>query len=131
MTPLLEALRVVLLADAAVTAAIGTRLHPSKLPQSPALPAVVYAVVSEVPVHTLDGAGYQLAGARVQFDCYGVSYAAARGAWSAIEVVLRTLAKTKPGAGLEAWLEDARDLYDDVAQLHRISADVRVWRRLS
>lgn len=125
----LELLRDVLLGEETVTDLLGTRLYPNKLPQKPTLPAVVYSIVSEVPVHVLDGGGYQVSGSRVQFDCYAKKYADARAAWSVIEVVLRTIATEHPSSGLEAWLEDARDLYDDTAELHRVSADVRVWRK--
>lgn len=125
----LEQLRDVLLGEESVSELLGTRLYPNKLPQNPTLPAVVYSVVSEVPLHTLDAGGYELARSRVQFDVYARKYADARGAWAVIEAVLRTIATEHPSAGLEAWLEDTRDLYEDTPELHRVSADVWVWRR--
>jgi hypothetical protein len=66
-----------LLADSGVATIAGTRVFPGSRPQASALPAVVFNVVSGAPVYTDDGeAG--IAENRVQIDCWGETYTAAK-----------------------------------------------------
>jgi hypothetical protein len=70
------ALRAYLLADATVSAAVGSsRIHPTILPQGtngPAVPAVVYNVISEVTDHHMAGAS-GLVMVRMQVDAYAAT----------------------------------------------------------
>ncbi len=51
-----------------------TQFYASRLPQNAAFPNTVYHIVSTTPTHDL--AGYSgLTESRIQFDCWGMSYA--------------------------------------------------------
>lgn len=70
------ALRARLLADATVSAVISTRVYPSRLPQSPMLPSVVYHLISGADECHLGGL-VGVAHARLQIDCYALTRIAA------------------------------------------------------
>lgn len=65
-------LRSFVLADPAVAALIGERLHPRRLPQKPTLPAVVYQRVATRRRHDLAGPD-GLPRARMQFTCWALT----------------------------------------------------------
>ncbi len=120
-----EAIRAVLVADAAVAALVSTRVFPSLIPQGSTMPAIVFAVVSDVPENALTGdSTTRLVNARVQIDCYSKTYLEAHAVSAAVDVVLSALSSPD----LSAWREISRDLYDDEAQLHRVSMDFAVIR---
>lgn len=55
--------------DATLTALLGTRVYPAILPDNATLPALVYSVISQVPI----GSG-GCESTRVQVDCYAATY---------------------------------------------------------
>jgi len=96
-------LRTVLLTYSALTALVGTRIHPDVLPQqsdeednSETLPAVVIDVMDETPQNTLDG-GDGMVVANVGVRCFALTKALARQVAEAIRVN-----GTDPGTGLAA-----------------------------
>lgn len=112
----------ILKAGAAVTNLIGgasaPRLHPNKLPQGAALPALVYQLVGLSPVVSLDGDNSDLDRGRVQITSIGESYASAKNLAAAVRAVLAL-----SGAIPETELDD----YDDETQRHRVISDFYLW----
>lgn len=119
-----ERIREKLLADAAVKALVGDRIFPQVAKQETARPYITYAVVSDVPEATQDGAPADLLrSARLQLDMWSATYGQAHQLARAVDNVVGALA----GTDLSATLESAMDLYEDETQLHRVSADYIVW----
>ena len=120
--------RTFLIANAGLTALIGTRIYPSVLPQTPTLPAVVYQTISDVREMLHDGP-QGLPVARIQYDCWGVSYTSARNTANA----LRTAADGYRGAmgasavGFASVL-NMIDTYEPVTQRYRTLVDVLIQR---
>ena len=112
-------------ADSAVVALVGTRVSPNVRPQAEVFPCVVYSVISDIPENSLAGSSEtRLSHARVQVDVYAKGYKEAQQAWLEIDRVLGNLNNIDSnGNGAVGWRENARDLYDNEAQLHRVSAD--------
>jgi hypothetical protein len=63
--------------DAPLTAVIGSRVYPMRLPQGETLPAVTYQRISSPPRSSHDGAS-TLKNPRFQFKSWGETYADAR-----------------------------------------------------
>jgi hypothetical protein len=81
------AIRTRLLATAGVTALVSQRVYCGSRPQGGAVPDIVINRVSGAPIYTDDGeAG--LTNVRIQVDCYGTTYAAAKGVARAVQVSL-------------------------------------------
>jgi hypothetical protein len=108
-------------ANAGVAALVGDRIFPQVMPQGGQLPALVYAVVDDVPENTLTG--YTLRGARVQIDCYGKAYIAAQGTADAVVSALAEIVTE----GLAAVLLSRRDGYEDETTLHKVMLDFSLW----
>lgn len=121
----LQAVRDVLLADAGVSALVGTRLFPSVAPQGVARPFVVLTLVSAAPYHTHDDVPADLLeAARVQVRAYGSEYVATHAVATAVDDVLGALA----GEPVSATRESMSDGYEDETSLHFVSADYMVQR---
>jgi hypothetical protein len=72
-----EGLLALLLASAGIAGIVGTRIYPNSLPQGVVLPAISVTVAGKQPVYADDGeAG--LTSARVQVECWALSYGAAK-----------------------------------------------------
>lgn len=72
-----EAIVTRLLADATVSAAVGTRVTPVARAQASALPAITYTTISAVPSYSDDGED-GIREDRMQIDCWGASYSTAK-----------------------------------------------------
>lgn len=123
-----EAIRAALVADATVAGLVGGRIYPALMPQGTVEngsgPAIVYTVASDVPQNALTGdSTTRMVNARVQIDAYSKTYLEAHLVAAAVDAVVSALATP----ALSAWREVSRDLYDNEAQLHRVSADFSVW----
>jgi hypothetical protein len=121
-----EALRALLTGSGAVTAVVpAAGINFARRPQGAALPQIVLNVISRFsPEFTLDGAG--LYEARVQADCYGKTYAAAK---TIERAVVARLQGYSGGAFQMIELMSVRDLPEEVAGeplIHRVSMDFRV-----
>ncbi len=120
-----EAIRAVLAADATLTALVGTKIFPNLAPQGTVPPFVVYQQISGVPQNRLTGGSVgRLTEFRMQLDSYARTYLEAHSVADAVDAVMSALESPDLAAAPGA----ARDLYDDVAMLHRVSADFSVWR---
>lgn len=120
----LEAIRAELVAAAGVTALVGQRLYPMLLPQGATLPAIVLTAVSDVPLNAVEGLpAERLREVRLQVDAYATTYLVAHQVAEAVNLVVAALNRHD----LSAQREGSEDLYDDEAQLFRVSADFTVW----
>lgn len=72
-----------LIADAPLAALVGSRINWVRRPQASALPAVVLQTISNVPSYTFDGET-NFSDARVQVDCFALTYASARAVAQAV-----------------------------------------------
>lgn len=117
-----------LLDQGALTGAIGNRLHASRLPDKPVLPAVVYRVVTNQGGIDYEGA-VELRNPRVQLDVWGRTPAEIEPIADALTSAL--LGYRGPMGAVEytaGWvLEDATDMFEEESGLYRISMDFRGW----
>jgi uncharacterized protein DUF3168 len=124
---LLPALRSFLLADAALAAVVGARIHPVVLPQGESRPSIVLTEISGMGDHHAQGPS-GLARNRYQIDGYAQT---ADGADSIARLVQARLDGFKgmmgavkiQGALFDTW----RDDYDSEAELFRVSSDYVIW----
>jgi len=73
----------------------------------------------------LDGAAEtRLEASRVQVDCYATRYLDAHAVAEAVDNVLANLRRPE----LSAERDSLQDIWEDEAQLHRVSMDFSVWR---
>jgi hypothetical protein len=119
-----ELVRAELMAAQAVNDLVGQRIFPQVAPQGVDPPFVVLTTVSEIPASSFTGEpGELLRQARVQVDCYAAGYLDAHQVANAVDAVVADLSRPD----LSAVRESSQDLYDDEAQLHRVSSDYGVW----
>ncbi len=102
---IMQAVRTQLAATAGVTALVGNRIHPLRLPPGGALPAITYQMVSDPRQYTHDGAA-GLAQPRIQITCWGETdsngnslYSSAKALAAAVRVALSAFSGTLGGAG--------------------------------
>lgn len=131
MTTTLSTIRSIALADATVSALVGTRVYPNELPQNVDLPAAVISVVSDVPEHSFTNSmATTLRSVRVQIDCYART-SASGGAYERAHALAEAMINavgTLSSPDFSSNLETSRDIYDNVSQFHRVSIDLTVWR---
>jgi hypothetical protein len=127
-----EALRAYLLAQSGVSSLITDRAYWSMRPQAGALPALVLAVVSPAPSYAMDGYS-GLTQTRVQIDCFGVTYAQAKGLARTVRNLLNGKRFTQSSIRFEAFRNGERDLSEagttEGARVHRISLDFQIWHQ--
>lgn len=110
-------------ADATIAAKVGSRIYPQLMPQDCPKPAVVYTVVSDVPLNSFDGHTSGLSNARVQVDVYSYAYKEAQETANAIEALLGSHVTVS----LSSLRVSRRDLYENSTKLHRVSMDFSLW----
>lgn len=119
-----EQVRVKLVADAAVTAIVSTRIYPSFMPQQTRPPALVLTVVDSLPQLSLVSVDETaLTNARVQVDCYHRDYSMAHQLAEAVADCLDDMSDTD----FQAVKLISRDLYDTELLVHRVSVDFSIW----
>jgi hypothetical protein len=127
------ALRAYLLADSTIAAMVGTRIHPTVLPQgaTATTPAIVYNVVSEVTDHVTTGAS-GLVMVRLQLDAYAPKAddadALARAVKERIDgkAGIWTYGNGSPPDGVKVqgvFSETARTGYEADAEMFRVGRD--------
>jgi hypothetical protein len=119
-----------LLATSAVTAIVGTRIHPGSVPQGGALPALVLNKISGKPLYADDGE-VGLDSGRFQLDSWATTYTGAKELNAAVR------------SALSAWFDDDSSLYSELdverdlreggsnasEYLFRVSADYLILHR--
>lgn len=107
-----------LLADVTLAGLVAERIFPGQLPQAYELPAVVFNVVSRVPLYADDGE-VGLETYRLQIDSWGSTYTGAK-------AVARAVFDS-----LSAWMDDAGALYmtlDNERDLHEAGSNEAEYR---
>lgn len=94
-------------------------------PDLAGLPAITLQRISTDRIYSHEGP-VDLTGARVQFDCWGATYGAARTAFRALLTKMET-----GGTGWKAFLDTERDAgaedLDGGQRVFRVSADFNIW----
>lgn len=120
-----EAVRTELLAAAAVTALVSTRIYPGKAPEQAVRPFIVMRVISDVPDNVHGGSpSTRLRDVRLQIDCYAVMNLAANAIATAVDDVVGALARHD----LSAQRLNQREFFEEETKLHCVSADFLVQR---
>lgn len=118
---------------AAVTALIGTRMHPLRLPDTPAFPAITYQAISAPINATMDeSSGNALTHARYQVDCWAINYAGsvalAKAVFDALHGFSGVVTKGADTFTIQACLRvDKRQNDDPETSLWWCSQDFVLW----
>lgn len=117
-----------LLADSSVSAQVGSRVVPNVAPTDYQGPYIVMQVISDNPDHHAQGPG--LDRARIQLDSYARTYAnaktTARAARDSLDGFIGTMGSTTV---LYIAYDSHQDIWEDDAQMHRVSMDFIVTTR--
>jgi len=110
--------------DSDVSALVGTRVYPLKLPQGYTLPAISYQRVSGDRLATLSGPTGR-ANPRFQIDCWASTYSGVRDLASKVR---QALDGHKGGLGGEddvggISIEGDRDLFEENTEVFRVTMD--------
>jgi hypothetical protein len=122
------ALMAKLLASAGITALVSTRINWSRRPQGSALPCIVLHRIDGTPdVH--HGGASGLVQSRVQVDCWGASYGAAKAIARAVETAVTAQTFTQGAIRFDVILvADERDsTFDETTPIFRTSLDLLVF----
>jgi hypothetical protein len=132
-----EALSRLMLADAGISALVGTRVNWVVRPQSSALPAIVLNVIDTLPDYTMQGPS-GLASSRVQVTCWSITYAAAKAVARAVEALLSGIdelvgdgdspeAFTILRGGFQEGERESFEIGEGQTGLYSVSLDFIVW----
>lgn len=100
-------------------ALVGNRCYPAgRAPDNVARPFIAYQTISEVPDNVLSGTGTK-SDSRIQVDVYADTYDSARTTFAAVKAAMT-------GAAFPCVMVNAFDLFEDDADLHRVSADFSI-----
>lgn len=121
-----EAIHSRLIGFAGLAALVEARVYPAKLPQGVTYPAVRYARISGPRARSHDGAS-GLATPRFQIDAWAKTYSEAKAVAKQIRLAMDNFKGTVAGVVIHAaFLDSDRDLYDDKAEVHAVSADYTI-----
>ena len=116
-------LRTLLLANAGVSALIGTRLRPLRLQDNETLPATTYQRVVTTPWNAMSGA-HDAAGTLMQLDSYAEEYADAEAVSEAIQTALDGV---QGNGNIQAALMNNRiPVYDADLRAYRVIDEYRI-----
>jgi len=129
---LVAGLQQLVVADAGVQAAIGTRFYPVLIPENVTYPCATYQVISDVPDYLLDGTK-GLATIRLQVDTWSggpanATYAQAKAAQKAIRSVLELYRGVLPDGTRVAgvFVTNAMDGFEQDSRSYRTTTDYMV-----
>jgi len=111
--------------DAAVSASLGDRIFPVRLPDEVILPAMTYLKASCIR-YASHGGPSKLASSRFQLDCYSADYLEAKRLALA---VVSALHGKKGGDIQAAFNENETDSFSPDTGIYRVTADVLIWHR--
>ena len=122
------AIRAFLLADAAISTAVGgNRVYPVVLPQGQRGASVVINRVSGLGSHTMQGAD-GLARPRLQIDCYAPLADDASALADLVKEVIDGYRGLMGAVNVQGvFFDGERDDYQSDVDLHRVSRDYFVW----
>ena len=111
--------------DAAVSASLGDRIFPVRLPDEVILPAMTYLKASCIR-YASHGGPSKLASSRFQLDCYSADYLEAKRLALAAVAALHG---KKGGDVLAAFNENETDSFSPDNGIYRVTADVLIWHK--
>lgn len=124
---LLSNLIKILKTDASISALLGERIYPGRLPQDIHLPAICVTQLGDDHGYTQQGPEHFVR-ALVQIDCYGEQYAqailAAEYTQASIDGYKGNWETSRIGG---VFLQDVRDDYEVDIKVYRVSHDYVVW----
>ena len=127
-----EDLIALLLATAGITSLVSTRIYWTQKQQGAANPYMVLTKVSRVVSYTYDDA-VKLMPSRVQFDCYAITFGAAKNIARALEARISGMAETYGSTYFNGcFLDSERDSFEEAAtpdKLFRTSLDFIIWHK--
>lgn len=118
-----EKLVALLLANAGVTALVGSRVYWSRRPQGVSLPAIILHRVSGTRNYTMQGSS-GFVQSRVQVDCWAQSYAAAKQAARAVIAAVSGLRNADFQGVFVEGEQDTFEIGAGAAELNRTSLDL-------
>lgn len=124
------ALRSMLLADAAVSGLVGTRIYAGRLPQSHEYPAVTIDPVTEDDNNTLNSVG-GLRWMRIEINAWALTYAEVNTLHKAVNTALNGSKGLFNGIDIRSVtsMSGGRYFYEDSVEAHRRLRDYSVWYR--
>jgi hypothetical protein len=129
MTVIEEALAAKVTGTTAISALIGSRYYPIRLPERVTYPAVQYQRISGPRVRSHTGPS-SLAHPRFQLTVWATSYASAKAVATQLRIALDGFKGTLSGIRVdEIRLESDRDDYDEGTNLYRIDLDFIIWHQ--
>jgi len=135
MTTLEEGLKSYLTAYAGLTALIGTRVYPFRIPQGATLPCMTYQRMDtpRMLTHQSVGATGDLAKVRMQFDCWATTYSSAKAIADQLRAALNGKTGsigTAPNAVVirAALVDNEIPEYNPEVDMHRVIADYFIWQ---
>lgn len=112
--------------DGAVAGLVGRRVHPDRLPQNAAYPAIRYVVIDRVEVLAKPSqAGLRIVRARVQVDCYAPTYSAVKGLAGAVKAAIYGWLAADDGV-IGARVVDESDANDQEETMQRVTLDASI-----
>ncbi len=104
---------------AGLSALVGSRIYPNKLPQDPTFPAVRYQIIDEVPVHSMQTTS-GMREARVQVDVFDPDYSDVTAVSDQVELALgRWTDLAADPVVHDVKLMDSARYYEDDIELER------------
>jgi len=120
-----QALFELLTHDAGMSAIVGDRVYPVRLPDEVILPALVYMKASCIR-YASHGGPSKLASSRFQLDCYSADYLEAKRLALAAVAALHG----KKGGDIQAAFNDNEtDGFSADDGIFRVTADILIWHR--
>ncbi len=104
-----------------VTALIGDRIYPVKLPQNPTYPAITYFQVSGSPIYTKQGRHGTRP--RVQISCWAKSYTQVKQLAEKVKLAMDGYAK-------ENLHQNETDIYEDDVSVYHVPLDFIIFTKL-
>jgi hypothetical protein len=128
MKDIRPAMRLILLADATVSGLVGgTRIFPTTMPQGEVNPSVVYHRITEGADYVMAG-GDGLLTTRLQVDAWAQKADQAAELAGAVFDRLSGFRGDQNGVTVQgAFMVSAREDFDSVAKMYRMSRDYEVW----
>ena len=114
---------------AGLTALIGSRVYPLKMPQKPTLPAVSYQRI-DGPRESAIASDMGMAHPRMQVDCWASTYAGVKAVATQVRAALQRWSDAAASpVVLDSLLESDQDLYEAEVEIYRVSMDFIIWHR--
>ena len=123
-----SALRTFVIAGSDVTALIGSRMYPLKMPQSPTMPLLVYQRISGPREHDADGAA-GIANPRIQIDAWAATYTGAKDLATKVRKRIDGYSGDVGSPAVDvvfSHLLSDRDFYDSETEYYRVSMDFEI-----